>query len=153
MSAANMGGVADPRLGHESEVIGTDRQNSVARAISDPDQHGKHSLYNDTTISFETYDFWANRSREVEKNISTNAGYAQLLNVVTGKKNPNPLPESHPPTDNGGFSLDEKSEGKTAFAYPGSTDRYGVTENEWQQANSGTCKHQQQHQQQQQQQQ
>jgi hypothetical protein len=57
VSAADLGGVADVRLGHEADVIGTtqDGRGGVLDTIDAPDPHGHNTIYLDTSITFENY--------------------------------------------------------------------------------------------------
>ena len=88
-TAANLGGVADPRLGDEADAIGTSHD-VVPGDVAPPDPHGHNTIYLDSSITFENYHYWANRSRAFEKHISTNdKGLQQIWNMVLGKKNPN----------------------------------------------------------------
>lgn len=94
ISAADLGGVADPRLGREADLIGTSRQNSVAAARG---QHPlaasaglgrtKDDMYVDSGITFEDYHYWANISREEERHfVTSNTGLQGLWKSVTGYK-------------------------------------------------------------------
>ncbi|KAJ5098129.1 hypothetical protein N7532_005130 [Penicillium argentinense] len=150
ISAANIGGVADARLGVEADVIGTkdEHPESMSHEISPPILHGPGSIYLDTSITFENYVYWANRSREVEKNIRTdNAGFAQLGRTVIGKKEktlPTSTPTPSVPTEsNAAQPPDEKTtdEKKAPPGYSDPTansdtasDNWGVSESEWEQA-------------------
>ena len=89
MNAANLG-VADPRLGHEPDAIGTTQEHraSISAQVAPPDLHGHRSIYLDSSIKFEDYHYWANRSREVEKHFEVgNLGFAGIFNLLIGKKN------------------------------------------------------------------
>ncbi|PYH40690.1 putative amino acid transporter [Aspergillus saccharolyticus JOP 1030-1] len=112
ISAANLGGIADPRLGNEADLIGTEAEHGVViedhtghpqhgkhrslHTISAPVMHGKDTIYLDKSISFENYLFWAKRSREVEKHIRTdNQGLQQWWNLMLGRgtRNTTPAPQ------------------------------------------------------------
>lgn len=54
--------------------------------MAPPETHGHNTIYLDPSITFENYHWWANRSREAEKHISTNAGLKQIFIVIFGKK-------------------------------------------------------------------
>jgi hypothetical protein len=85
LSPADAGGVVDARTGSISEDIGTSRD-PIVKEIAPPDSHGHNTIYLDSSISFENYHWWANRSREAEKLIDTNAGLKQVFKVMLGKK-------------------------------------------------------------------
>ncbi|RAL13124.1 uncharacterized protein BO97DRAFT_450505 [Aspergillus homomorphus CBS 101889] len=153
ISAANLGAIADPRLGNEADLIGTEAEHGVIidtnnhhdkhdhrslHTIAAPVMHGKGSIYLDTTISFENYLFWARRSREVEKHIRTDdKGLQQLGNVILGRRGSNTAP---PPqiVDSGGSNGEKVSEkgsqGGKSDQGSGSIDKYGLLETEWEQA-------------------
>ncbi|KAJ5811580.1 hypothetical protein N7474_007881 [Penicillium riverlandense] len=141
ISAANLGGVADARLGEEADIIGTSKEyvpEDRLHQIPPPVLDGHQSIYVDSSIMFEEYRFWAQRSREVEKHIRTdNAGFAQLGKLMLGQK-PNPeidtVAQDPAPTES-----EKKSNPTPANAPAGSdtdveTDGHGVTESEWEQA-------------------
>jgi len=56
ISAANLGGVADPRLNSEADDIGKSRHASVA-AESVPRSRRLSHIYTDSSISFEDYHY------------------------------------------------------------------------------------------------
>ena len=141
ISAANMGGVADPRLGDEADAIGTSKEHpevDVHHGIEPPVLHGASSVYLDASITFENYHYWANRSREFEKHIRTdNVGFAKYGKMLMGKKKKEEEAPA-PPTE-----LTEKAAGdeKTPTDLSnqlrnadGATDNWGVTETEWETA-------------------
>ncbi|KAJ5083595.1 hypothetical protein N7456_013022 [Penicillium angulare] len=144
VSAANLGGVADPRLGDEADIIGTEKEHpniDIHHDIEPPILYGTGSVYLDSNITFENYHYWANRSREVEKHIRTDtAGFAAIGNLLLNRKGKQEEPAAEPTEP---VSVAEKSEfdTKTTNA-PGaetartdeSTDRWGVSETEWEQA-------------------
>lgn len=138
---AGAGAAADPRLGGAADDIGTTRRASMAD-VAPPDAHGHNTMYLDPSITFEAYHFWANRSREVEKYISTDAGLKQLSKILVGKKvEKDPLPMM----DTKQEGLSEKVAGDavgTSGVLPESPSseghedppQFGVHESEWEQA-------------------
>lgn len=153
ISAANIGGIADPRLGPEADVIGTAEEHpessshdspppgyegSKEHDIPAPVLHGPGSIYLDSSITFENYHYWANRSREVEKNIPTdNVGFSQVGKLMIGKKPQGTQPEPSPNTSTTNEKAGEKakpgSSGSSAKS-DDATDNWGITESEWEQA-------------------
>jgi hypothetical protein len=151
VSAANLGGVADPRLGDEADFIGTSEEHrgGISGDIPPPDPHGHSTIYLDSSITFENYHYWTNRSREFEKHIRTdNAGLAQLGNILLGKKIPNEPPKLDSsevtPSSQGVLENNEKKALSNEEA-SGNSDTgskggwsHGVTESEWEQAQRAT---------------
>ncbi|KAK4544609.1 hypothetical protein LTR36_004181 [Oleoguttula mirabilis] len=148
-SFANLGGVADPRLGAEADAIGKGRHGSVAADIAPTganDARRRNSvIYTDSSIQFEDYHYWAQRSREHEKGLSTeNAGLAGIAKMVFGRGSHNkqkPVNVGVEPSgiDSIGHEMSEKSEkhGSDAVTPPasiGREDQYGIAESEWDQA-------------------
>lgn len=155
ISAANVGGIADPRLGPEADTIGTAEEHpesslhgsdppvyegSKEHDIPAPVLHGPGSIYLDSSITFESYHYWANRSREIEKNIPTdNVGLSQVGKLMIGKK-----PQGTPPQSSAPNTSNANGKAAGEKARPGSssstaksddaTDNWGVTESEWEQA-------------------
>lgn len=155
VSAANLGGVADPRLGTEADDLGTDenqttRNLSVSHNIPPPDLHGHNTVYLDSSISFETYRFWADRSREYEKHIDTSdAGFAQIGKLLVGRRikaPPAPIPNideaAGEKSEEDKNSRDEKSlannHGTDTIKVDGTTDKYGIPLADWEQAQRAT---------------
>jgi hypothetical protein len=149
VSAANLGGVADPRLGDEADVIGTTKEHrgGISGEIPPPDPHGHNTIYLDSSITFENYHYWANRSREFEKHIRTdNAGLAQLGNLLLGKKIPNEPPKLDSSEISPGHAgvLETNEKRATSNEDGNSTNgsnggwSHGVTESEWEQAQRAT---------------
>lgn len=140
ISAANIGGVADPRLGDEADIIGTEKEHppvDIHHDIEPPTMQGKNSVYLDPSITFENYHYWANRSREAEKFIRTDqAGFAGIGKLLLNRKGKNE--ESTEPVEAAPVTETEKSvdlDTKTAAPRTDEpTDKYGVTETEWEQA-------------------
>lgn len=144
LSAANLGGVADPRLGNEADALGTTKEHrgSISADVSPPDAHGHNNIYLDDSITFEDYHYWAKRSREVEKHIRTdNAGLQQIGNLLIGRK----VKDSPPVFDNSnsdkGSGDNVSNEKKNDYGTPannGAVDNYGISETEWEQAQRAT---------------
>ncbi|KAJ5141944.1 hypothetical protein N7526_002939 [Penicillium atrosanguineum] len=159
ISAANLGGIADPRIGHEADIIGTEEEHHTSKTAGDilpnydgPNEHhnipapilaGKDSIYLDPSITFENYVFWANRSREYEKTIRTDdKGFAAWASMLMGKKkSPIESQDATPPTPSENANEKENSDEKKTETDPAdmtvkneATDNYGVTETEWEQA-------------------
>ncbi|KAJ5178371.1 Amino acid transporter transmembrane [Penicillium coprophilum] len=88
---------------------------------------GRQSMYSDSTITFENYAYWAKRSREVEKNISTDdAGFAHWRKRLFSKPDA-PVQRSS--------AVAESSAKQTSNTNSDSTaDSWGITETEWEQA-------------------
>lgn len=139
-SAALMGGVADPRLGDEADHIGKSRQGSVAAEIRDGAVGGdgrerrRSVIYGDTSITFEDYVYWADRSREYERHLDTsNMGLQGILKVMLGKgvhaadKGERPVQE----LAEGGSSDDNEKPANDSSVEGAHTGRYGITESEW----------------------
>lgn len=158
MGAANLGGVADPRLNSiVVDDIGT-RRDSLIHHIGPPDTNGHNTIYLDSSITFEDYNWWAKRAREFEKSIPANAGFTSLMQVI-GLGASNKKTEAHPdvphsdsdkditnekdvPKDAGSGDADLSKGGDDRpppYAKPptgtSTPDNYGaVTEAEWAQA-------------------
>lgn len=153
-SGANLGGVADARPGDEVDVIATadEHRGGISREIPPPDPHGHNTIYLDSSITFENYHYWANRSRQFEKHIRTdNVGLQQIGNMLIGRKVKSPSP---------GYDNSEKVSGNTTSegviennekkalsnvensgdSTTGSKDgwSHGVTESEWEMAQRAT---------------
>ena len=138
ISAANMGGIADARLGDEADTIGTtyDHRGSVSQSIQQPDTHGHNTIYLDSSITFEDYNYWAHRSREYEKRIRTdNVGLRQVANLIIGRKIKNESPITAE-TDVSEKRLEDEKNGNIDLN--GGDNTYGVTESEWEQAQRAT---------------
>ena len=131
--AAGLGGVADPRLGDEADAIGKGRNGSTAEGIHDSvvrDTRRGSINYNDSTVSFEEYHYWAQRSREYERTIDvSNTGLQGTMKVLLGKGQH----ADHPVQDIGvgsGSDTDAKVSEKHGDGAVGES-RYGITESEW----------------------
>ena len=156
VSASNLGGIADPRLGDEADAIGTsyEHRGSISHNIEPPDLHGHKTIYLDSSITFEDYHYWANRSREFEKHIRTdNVGLRQIGNLLIGKKIKNEQPaldftheksSGNGSSDNGSgddkeVNIPEKTVNAEALrGDDGGAGKYGVTEAEWETAQRAT---------------
>lgn len=151
VSAANLGGVADVRLGDEADAIGTtnEHRGSISGDIAPPDPHGHNTIYLDNSITFENYHYWANRSRAFEKHIRTdNAGLAQFANLLLGRKIPNEEPKLDNAANGSGgtppenvMEDDEKKDLSNVDTRANNTNggwSHGVTESEWEHAQRAT---------------
>ena len=161
ISAANLGGIADPRLiplcqvldpesnsfcrsGYEADAIGTTKEHraSISQQVAPPNLHGHRTIYLDNSINFEDYHFWANRSREVEKHMQVgNLGLAGVFNLLIGKKNKVEIPPSSSQSEGSptpGAINDEKQPVDEKGIKNERTDRWGITETEWEQAQRAT---------------
>ncbi|PWY86643.1 hypothetical protein BO70DRAFT_333027 [Aspergillus heteromorphus CBS 117.55] len=152
-SNANLGGVADPRLGNEADIIGTEAEHRVAvekpsgeplHNIPAPILHGRGNIYLDTSITFENYHYWANRSREVEKEIRTdNQGLQRLGKVLIGRKVEEEDTSAQPTgagENSSGKELSEKTPAEDSNSASDQNDKtdkvdkWGISETEWEQA-------------------
>ncbi|KAI7189897.1 oligopeptide transporter protein [Hortaea werneckii] len=151
---ANLGGVADPRSGDQPDYVGTTHDTPRHNAQN----QRRHSfMYSDSSITFEEYNWWAERSREYEKELSTEgAGIQGVLNMLIGKKTKKetegvppgasvsgglvqPRPEAEKIKEAGGKADDhsdrvvptEKATDSDGASPPPYVDRYGITEDEW----------------------
>ncbi|KAK6414478.1 hypothetical protein LTR95_017723 [Oleoguttula sp. CCFEE 5521] len=143
-SFANIGGVADPKLGHEADnlgrgsVGGTGQEIHDAAVASGGARRNSH-IYTDTNITFEDYNlsrlrvpdaddldshYWANRSREYERTIDvSNAGLAGSMKTILGRK------QDKEPAALASSSHSGSDNEKTDAAHGES--RYGISESEW----------------------
>lgn len=148
ISPADAGGVVDARTGSISSAIGTSHD-PIIKELAAPDSHGHNTIYLDSSISFENYHWWANRSREAEKNISTNAGLKQIFNVMLGKKiREEEVPATHIVADgedtrghnssNEKYATEKHDSDDNSKDAQRNVDHWGVTESEWEQANRAT---------------
>jgi hypothetical protein len=155
VSNANLGGVADARLGDEADAIGTtdDHRAGISHDIQSPedekttgeipppDTHGHNTIYLDNSISFESYHYWANRSRAFEKHIRTdNAGYAYWGNLIFGKKikTESPTVDNSEPVPGSTASDEKKSPSDEQTNGTNGGWAHGITESEWEQAQRAT---------------
>jgi hypothetical protein len=154
VSAANLGGVADPRLGEQADYIGTSDEGraGIPHEIPAPDTHGHNTIYLDSSITFENYRYWATRTREFEKHMRTdNVGLQGIGNTILGRKAK--LDQQHVDRQDAVTGAAEKgsdNEEKTAgsneksgingISLAGFSDgwSHGVTESDWEQAQRAT---------------
>lgn len=152
VSVAGIGSVADARTGSVSGDIGTSHDPFISE-IAAPETHGHNTIYLDSSISFEAYHWWANRSREAEKEFSTEAGLKQIWHAMVGKtirkeKSPpvrivgegendgvNDTKQNPAADSNEKFPSEKEPEDKRDVS---PVDRWGVTESEWETANRAT---------------
>ncbi|CAI7577243.1 unnamed protein product [Penicillium discolor] len=91
-----------------------------------------HYIYTDSSITFENYVHWAKRSREIEKRILTdNEGFEGMFKKLLNKKSDAPAPIQ---TD----TQEQNSTVTDPSTKPSTTDDWGVTESEWEQAQRAT---------------
>ena len=150
-SAALQDGITDAPLGDKGDAISTAREQHGG--ISDgaaPVTHGHNNIYVDSSITFENYHYWANRSRDFEKHIRTdNVGLAQLGNLlfrggVTNEpptadnvQNDTAIANIESNIGQEGSSANEKSGDKGTTGNIGEWS-HGITEAEWEQAQRAT---------------
>jgi hypothetical protein len=143
----------DARTNSVSGDIGTSHDPIVSE-IAAPDTHGHNTIYLDSSISFENYHWWANRSREAEKLITTDAGLKQIFKVMIGKtirKEESPPvrivdDDAHKnesttgPEKQAEEKVHDDSSSKEAreTRRTSGKDEWGVTEKEWETANRAT---------------
>lgn len=153
---ATLGGIDDARLSNEVNVIGTayDQQGDISQEIGAPDPHGHNTIYLDSSITFENYHYWANRSRQFEKNIRTdNVGLQQIGNLLIGRK---VAPDSTKPDNSATVTGNVVSEGENnekkaisdvvnsgesaSDSKDGSKNgwTHGISESEWEMAQRAT---------------
>jgi hypothetical protein len=142
LNAANLG-IADPRLGNEPDAIGTTNEHraSVSHQVAPPDLHGHRTIYLDSSITFEDYHYWANRSREVEKHMKVgNLGLAGVVNLLIGKKNKTQTVHSGSESEGSPTpgAINEKAPADEKGIRTAKTDKWGITETEWEQAQRAT---------------
>lgn len=131
---ANVGGVADPRLGKEADALpnkeyGIDGLSEAAPPYSGGTVEGQY-VGHDKNISFEEYHYYANWTRSYEKTLSTSGrGLASMKTMFVGKKN-----GSAPVEDTGanGFSDAAAGLGDAAGGHQPGMQEFGViSEYEW----------------------
>lgn len=92
---ANLGGVDDPRQSEAVDHIGesndTDyptHEKLAHHAGTEPNaqRNGSIAMYTDSSIMFEEYHWWANKSREYETHLKADKGFSAMFQVLTGKK-------------------------------------------------------------------
>ncbi|EME87866.1 uncharacterized protein MYCFIDRAFT_159061 [Pseudocercospora fijiensis CIRAD86] len=137
--AGNLAG-ADPRTSSEVDNIVT-RRDSIVKDTAPPETHGHNTIYLDSSITFEAYDFYAARAREAEKHFATENFVKQVSKVLVGKK----VAKEQQPIDEyptGTSENDPKHESASPPSNGSDTapgeDRFGVTETEWEQAQRAT---------------
>ncbi|KAK5116851.1 hypothetical protein LTR85_009111 [Meristemomyces frigidus] len=142
---ANVGGVADPRLGNEPDYIGSS-YDTPTHAPAKGDVRRASLVYTDSSIPFEEYLWWAGKSREYEKSLSTSStGIQGVIQMMIGQKKtakedhiigvppksgleqPSALPDKAAHAD--GESPNEKSS-RASDSSP-QTDQYGISHDEW----------------------
>lgn len=114
---------------------------SLAKPFTDKPGQGHNTIYLDSSITFEAYDFYAARAREAEKHFTTESVVKQVSKVLVGKK----VAKEQQPVDEYPTGTSEKDP-KHELASPPSNgsdtapgeDRFGVNETEWEQAQRAT---------------
>ncbi|KAH9840414.1 Transmembrane amino acid transporter protein [Teratosphaeria destructans] len=142
---AQVGGVDDPRLSEAVDHIG-EKNDAVfpAHELNRSDARRMSLIYTDSSIPFEEYHWWANKSREYEQHLKADQGLGNLWQVITGKKpKKEGLAGIVAPASGaaGGDSVakgaadSEKSTENTPHTWHGKNepgaDRYGITDDEW----------------------
>lgn len=133
---ANAGAATDAHL-HEKEKMDTnDPAVSISREPPSEISDGNRSIYLDSSITFENYVYWAKRSREIEKHISTDdVGFAHLSNKLFRKKKSDALVIMQGEIEEQDASVMKESSKPTNTMNGASTsDNWGITETEWEQA-------------------
>ena len=135
ISGANVGAVAD----HTQEGEKMDTKERAASVSTNPTitfSDENPSMYLDSGVTFENYVYWAKRSREVEKNISTDdAGFAYLAKKLFSKSSDAPVITQTLAQEQGTPAMTDLSAKPTSEANTASTsDGWGITETEWEQA-------------------
>ncbi|CAP95069.1 hypothetical protein E8E15_001408 [Penicillium rubens] len=135
-SGANMGAVADAHLQEGEKMDTKERAVSISPEPASAFFDGNHSIYLDSSITFENYVYWAKRSCEVEKNISTDdAGFAYLGKKLFRKKSDAPVPMRRQVQEQNASIMTDPSAKPTSGTNSGGTsDGWGITETEWEQA-------------------
>jgi hypothetical protein len=128
---ANLGGAADPRLGGDADAIGKGNDAATGAAQHDlavGDTRRGSISYNDSSILFEEYHYWANRSREYERTIDvSNLGLQGMTKKGKRSKAPQDLVAASDSDD--GTKTSEKQ-----FDNATGERGYGITESEWENA-------------------
>ncbi|KXT17919.1 hypothetical protein AC579_5915 [Pseudocercospora musae] len=125
--------VADPRMSAEADNLGT-RRETIIKDTAPPKTHGHNTIYLDSSITFEAYDFYAARAREAEKHFTTESVVKQVSKVLVGKK----VAKEQQPIDEDPTGTAEKDPKHESASPPSSgsdtapgEDRFGVSETEW----------------------
>ena len=154
MSFANLGGVADPRGTEDVDFLGTknEHRGSISHDVAAPDTHGHNTIYMDASIGFEDYHYWANRSRDYENHIQTESlGLQGVFKLLIGKKSKptDPIIVGEPESvvaaskSSNSSNKDEKAIAEEqgtddTTRRPSQSDRWGVSETEWETAQRAT---------------
>lgn len=122
---------ADPRLGDEADIIGTSKETketSRSDSESSPPRLGSVA-YTDSSVTFEEYHYWANKTREYEKTLSTkDAGLQSLVWTLLGKKEPEVAGDGVPAST---LNDDKASDSGPSSGTSPEGPRYGVTDEEY----------------------
>jgi hypothetical protein len=139
---AQLGGVDDPRLSSAVDRIGESKDIDFPVKEVAPEGNRRMSIvYTDSSIPFEEYHWWANKSREYEQHLKADQGYGSIFQVLLGKKKKEGVPGVIPPGEKAAdaspdAASGEKSGGEnTPHTWNGANapnaDRYGITDDEW----------------------
>lgn len=118
-----------------------DTKERIVSASNDPPPYvgASSSMYVDTSITFENYVHWAKRSREVEKHMRTdNVGFEYWIRKWFNKNSDDSVttqgeaPGQHSPVTDPKANSTSKTNGHST------TDDWGITEAEWEQAQRAT---------------
>jgi hypothetical protein len=97
------------------------------------DTHGHNTIYLDSSINFETYNFWAERAREEEKHFHVDGVVTQFKQLFQRKKQQQQqttLPDGSAPIE-----TTEKDKSSSPAPDKDSESRFGITASEWEHAN------------------
>ena len=133
-------GLAETRMA-EGETVEKQEQDVSVHNLPPPVVKGSGSIYLDSSITFENYVYWAKRSREIEKTISTaDAGFAHLGKIILRKK----ISEASASTQaqiqeqDAPVTAESNEKNPTTPAHETNNDitrdGWGITETEWEHA-------------------
>jgi hypothetical protein len=124
----NLRGPVDVREDHPE--ITASRNASVGGGAIDT--HGHNTIYLDSSITFEAYNFWAERAREEEKHFEAEGVVTQFKSLFSRDKKKTQqtaLTDGSEPT-----AIAEK-DGSPPATDKDSESRFGITASEWEHAN------------------
>jgi hypothetical protein len=123
---ALIGGVADPHRINETTAIGNGLRGSID--ITHTAARHENIMYNDSSILFEAYHYWAHRSRAVEKSIEVKSmGFTNIFQRIVdrGKGSREPT-EDIPDVHDGEKKISNEQQSDVVT----SEDGYGIIESE-----------------------
>lgn len=150
-SAVILDGITDTQLSDKADAIGAthEQHGGILDGSVAPVTDGRNTIYLDSSITFEDYDYWASRSRKVEKHIRTdNVGLAQIGNILLRRKVAsesaiadnlqNNTASTNKESNNGQENdrTNEKSGERGVIGHAGWS--HDITETEWEQAQRAT---------------